>query len=144
MNKNHIITDAFSNPESHDKYQSLWEGEADVFEYYSNGIQCGGCSFFAPFDSDWGLCCHEKSRHYLETVFEHFTCPTHVNEGWTAHSFIDPQLNPYAWRLRQLQLELSEEVFARAEEIAKDTDKTPYEVIYLVLLREFGYRPTDD
>jgi hypothetical protein len=76
MNENRIVPNRFSNPES----QNLYGGE-----WISN--QCGGCSFFAPFDDDWGLCCHKKSHHRFETVFEHFGCESYVDEGWGPHSF---------------------------------------------------------
>jgi hypothetical protein len=95
MNRNRIVTTEWSNMESRSLYSSHWANEPSIFEQYENGDQCGGCSFFAPFNSDWGLCCHPKSRHHLETVFEHFTCPVHVretNSGWGPHSFSeDPE-----------------------------------------------------
>lgn len=87
MNKNQIITDDWSNPASERLYSERWPGEPDSAERYENGEQCGGCSFFAPFNSDWGLCCHSASRHHLETVFEHFFCPAYRGEGWGPHSF---------------------------------------------------------
>ncbi len=87
MNQNHITTTNWSNKDSEIKYREHWPGEPAVFEKYENGFQCGGCSFFAPFNLDWGLCCHAASRHHLETVFEHFTCPAYVDEGWGPHSF---------------------------------------------------------
>jgi hypothetical protein len=87
MNQNQIITACWSNAISKNLYELRWPNEWQVHRQYENGEQCGGCSFFAPFNCDWGLCCHTKSRHHLETVFEHFTCPTHVNEGWNTHSF---------------------------------------------------------
>jgi len=87
-NANRIITDRFSNPASEAMYQAHWPNEPEIAEqFYGSGKQCGGCSFFAPFDEDWGLCCHPASRHHLETVFEHFTCPAYVDDGWDAHHF---------------------------------------------------------
>ena len=84
---NSIITTAFSNPASDELYTHHWPGEPQCQKQNESGEQCGGCSFFAEFNYDWGLCCHSESRHYLETVFEHFTCPSFVNEGWGPHSF---------------------------------------------------------
>lgn len=89
MNTNQIVTDHFSNPDSQAMYYDRWQNEPDTAEnFYYNGKQCGGCSFYAKFDADWGLCCHPDSRHQLETVFEHFTCPAYVDEGWDTHSFL--------------------------------------------------------
>lgn len=90
MNSNHIVTDRFSNPESEKMYHEHWANEPETYiSLYQEGYQCGGCAFYALFNSDWGLCCHPDSRHHLETVFEHFTCPNHVDDGWGPHSFID-------------------------------------------------------
>ncbi len=88
-NRNHIILGTFSNADSQQRYLAGWPTERAVKANYDSGMQCGACSFFAPFDSDWGLCCHRESRHFTETTFEHFTCPHHDNEGWCAHSFQD-------------------------------------------------------
>jgi hypothetical protein len=93
MNQNGIITDRWSNDESQKLYESQWPNEPETQRQYENGGQCGGCSFFAPFNFDWGLCCHTKSRHHLETVFEHFTCPTFVNDGWDSHSFSETDID---------------------------------------------------
>ena len=89
MNTNQIITDSWSNKSSEQLYAQKWPGEPAVQAACANGDQCGGCSFFAAFNSDWGLCANPKSRHHLETVFEHFTCPGFVAEGWGPHSFTD-------------------------------------------------------
>lgn len=86
-NCNHIVTNEFSSPASQKLYHAAWPDEPETRELYQDGRQCGGCSFFARFNTDWGLCAHPGSRHHLETVFEHFTCPAHVNEGWGPHSF---------------------------------------------------------
>jgi hypothetical protein len=86
-NQNRIITDGFSNQESLRMYREQWPREPTTAEQHERGEQCGGCSFFAPFNKDWGLCCNVQSRHHLETVFEHFTCPAIVEEGWGPHSF---------------------------------------------------------
>jgi len=84
---NTIVTNTFSNVGSEELYRLQWANEPDCHAQYTNGQQCGGCSFYAEFNFDWGLCCHSESRHYLETVFEHFTCPSYVDEGWGPHSF---------------------------------------------------------
>lgn len=87
MNKNVIIEEDFSNPESRRMYEMHWPNDHGLYKRYEDGEQCGGCSFFAPLNMDYGICCHSKSRHYKETVFEHFTCPVIINEGWGYHSF---------------------------------------------------------
>jgi hypothetical protein len=88
MNRNRIVTDDFSCPASRKLYEDGWPNEPELaHQKTEHGRQCGACSFFAPFDSDWGLCCHPASRHHLETTFEHFTCPAFVEEGWGVHSF---------------------------------------------------------
>ncbi len=89
MNANILYTDGFSNPVSHRLYKAGWPSEPTIREMYEAGKQCGGCSFFAKFNADWGLCCHPRSRHLTETVFEHFCCATFVNEGWGPHSFTE-------------------------------------------------------
>lgn len=86
-NQNAIITTDWSNPNSAELYTRGWPSEPELGKQYEEGNQCGGCSFFAPFNEDWGLCASRTSRHRLETVFEHFTCPAFVNEGWGPHSF---------------------------------------------------------
>lgn len=88
-NTNQIITNTWSNPSSEALYKSQWENALAYRELYENGEQCGGCSFYAKFNADWGLCSFQKSTHYLETVFEHFTCPVTVQEGWGSHSFTE-------------------------------------------------------
>ena len=89
MNRNKVTTDTWSNPTSGNLYKQEWSKEPDIKEQYQDGQQCGGCSFFAPFNADWGLCCNKISRHFTETVFEHFTCPNIVDEGWGPHSFME-------------------------------------------------------
>lgn len=86
-NENKIKTGGFSCATSERLYRDGWPEEPACKAMYKNGLQCGGCSFFAPLNDDWGICCHPKSRHFTETVFEHFTCPSCVNEGWGPHSF---------------------------------------------------------
>jgi hypothetical protein len=93
MNRNTIITEDFSNPASEALYKANWPEEPEVFAQYEDGGQCGGCAYFAPFNADYGLCCNPASRHHLETVFEHFTCPVLVHQGWGAHSFHRPLTN---------------------------------------------------
>lgn len=90
-NSNVILTNDFSNSDSRQLYETQWPEEPPTQALYKRGQQCGGCSCFAPLNSDWGLCCHSRSRHHLETVFEHFTCPNHVDEGWQSHSFCETE-----------------------------------------------------
>lgn len=87
MNQNRIIVDRWSNPDSKMLYESQWAANPQLREQYEDGFQCGGCSFYAAFNTDWGLCCHKESRHHLETVFEHFTCESICPECWGPHSF---------------------------------------------------------
>src|SRR5688572_2650375 len=87
MNHNRIVTDTWSNDDTAELYRAGWPAEPHLKLQADDGGQCGGCSFFAPFDDDWGLCCHPASRHRQETVFEHFTCPVYEPEGWGPHSF---------------------------------------------------------
>ena len=87
VNYNRISTNGFSNRASTLLYRQEWPNEPEVRQRYRNGQQCGGGSYFAELNEDWGICCHPKSRHHLETVFEHFTCPAYVGEGWGPHSF---------------------------------------------------------
>jgi hypothetical protein len=87
--QNTIITYRFSSAAAQQLYQSRWPDEPRCLEQHSEGQQCGGCSFFAAFNADWGLCCHLNSRHHLQTVYEHFTCPQYVHEGWGPHSFTE-------------------------------------------------------
>lgn len=94
MNRNTITVGGWSNDESRALYEANWPEEPETRRKYEQGEQCGGCSFYAKFDMDWGLCCNRRSRHHTETVFEHFTCPVHVVEGWGPHSFSDdPQFH---------------------------------------------------
>jgi len=79
-NSNHIVTHGFSNPASEHLYKTVWREEPEAQAKYRSGWDCVGCNFFAALNSDWGVCCYKRSRHYTETVFEHFTCRSHVNK----------------------------------------------------------------
>jgi hypothetical protein len=88
MNENHITTSGFSNPKSQQAYQDAFKDDPSLFKRVVEDCeQCGGCAFFAPFNPDFGLCCNEESKHWLETVFEHFGCHQTVQQGWGGHSF---------------------------------------------------------
>lgn len=87
MNSNSIHPNGWSNPLTQEVYDGQWADAPSLRIQHANGDQCGGCSFFAPFNSDWGLCCRPESLYHLETVFEHFTCAHYVHEGWGPHSF---------------------------------------------------------
>ncbi len=85
MNRNVIRTEGYSNSDTKTLYEKC---SIDC------QLQCGGCSYYAIFNADWGLCCNPESRFHLETVFEHFGCKKNVPEGRGAHSFQDkPQHN---------------------------------------------------
>jgi hypothetical protein len=78
MNQNRIITDRWSNGASERLYRAGWPVEPALKAQYENGDQCGGCSFFAPFNYDYGLCCHPASRHHTETVFDLCVVPNMI------------------------------------------------------------------
>lgn len=101
-NRNTIITTGWSNPDSEALYRAEWPDEPTIRAQYFDGEQCGGCSFYAPFNDDYGLCCNPNSRHTLETVFEHFTCATYLAEGWGPHSFGSVELEDLADEVREL------------------------------------------
>jgi hypothetical protein len=87
MNTNSVVTTGWSNFETKQLFASRWPDEPALLRQYKNRYRCGSCSFFGKLPSHWGLCCHPKSRHHLETVFEHFTCPLFCREHWGPHSF---------------------------------------------------------
>ena len=74
-NRNRILTDGWSNPDSKAAYEHEWPSEPKTAELYRTGRGCLCCDRFLALNADWGLCCKETSRHFTETVFEHFTCP---------------------------------------------------------------------
>lgn len=89
---NSITERDFSDPAARQLYQTHWPNDPVCTQQHFQGLQCGGCSFFAPFNCDYGLCCHPTSDFRLQTVFEHFTCAAYVHEGWGPHSFsLDPE-----------------------------------------------------
>ena len=96
MNRNRIMLKGWSNREAEQRFRRRWPEEPKCREQYMKGKQCGGCSFYAEFNEDWGLCCNSKSRHHTETVFEHFTCLAYVDEGWGPHSFTE-NLENHCW-----------------------------------------------
>jgi hypothetical protein len=85
-NHNRIQTRGFSNPASEKAYRLRWPGDPRAAALYGRSAHCLSCSFYAVFNSDWGLCCNPLSAQYLETIFEHFTCRMQVDEG-ESHSF---------------------------------------------------------
>jgi hypothetical protein len=86
-NRNVIVTTTWSSEVARRLYESNYEGAPEYAKQAEALHQCGGCSFFAAFNQDWGHCAHAKSPHHLETVFEHFGCPSYADEGWGPHSF---------------------------------------------------------
>lgn len=91
---NKITDDDWSNQRTKKMYLNRFPDEPDLKrKAFDDCHQCGGCSFFAPFNLDFGLCAHPDSRHYCETVFEHFTCGDHIAECWLHSSFaMNPEI----------------------------------------------------
>jgi hypothetical protein len=87
MNANKVVTDGFSNPDSEFEFQNGYPSDSKARELAAESYQCGGCSYFAPLNADYGMCCNSKSPCHLETVFEHFTCSEIDIESWAYHSF---------------------------------------------------------
>lgn len=66
------------------KARSRWvKASCDVApaeaETAGGGYQCGGCSYFAAFDADYGLCANEKSPQDGRVCWEHGGCHQHSN-----------------------------------------------------------------
>ena len=74
MNDNRILVDGWSNPVTKALYESQWATAPKIREQYEEGVQCGGCSFFAPFDSDWG---YVATRNHC-TISKQFLNTSHV------------------------------------------------------------------
>jgi hypothetical protein len=87
MNQNIVKRFGFSSESTAALYESNFATNPLARKLCMDGHECGSCSFYAKFNSDYGLCCHPDSPHLTETVFEHFACKSHVDEGWGAHSF---------------------------------------------------------
>ncbi len=49
----------------------------DDYDLSAGAGQCGGCSWLAAFDADYGMCCNEKSPNDGRVVFEHGGCIFH-------------------------------------------------------------------
>ena len=87
-NSNYVVTNGFSRIASERLIKMKWSREPEVRALYESKHQCGACSFFARLNNNWGVCCHDRLRHYLETVYRLFTCPVITYEGWESHSFL--------------------------------------------------------
>jgi hypothetical protein len=74
----------FSNPASKRLCFLGWPDRPDLRAQQEDGVQCGGCRFFAKLDADWGRCTNPRSPHDREIVFEHFTCAEIDFVGWPA------------------------------------------------------------
>ena len=81
VNRNRIVTDGFSRRASEKLYRARWPDDPESRARYETGRACCSCAFYSDFNEDWGLCHYRRSRHYLETVFEHFTCPSYVDRA---------------------------------------------------------------
>jgi hypothetical protein len=75
-----------------------WPGEPRTADQYGTGRGCLSCSRFAAFDTDWGLCCNRESRHFTETVIEHFTCPWFHNQALPLEQDVGPSPKPFGHR----------------------------------------------
>ena len=98
INQNFIVTHGFSNYETQLLYTKMCNKKADpkLQELYGTGCGCLACNFYAPLNFDWGLCLYNRSQHYLESVFEHYTClsytPPEDENDCEAHTFTDHHL----------------------------------------------------
>ena len=64
-NTDHIVINGFSNQASEKLYRSKWKAMPELAAQHREGKQCGSCSFFAPLNSDWSICCYNRSHHHL-------------------------------------------------------------------------------
>jgi hypothetical protein len=82
MNENRLVTDRWSNPDPERLYRAGWPDEPSTKELCDSGRQCDQCSAYGQFTNDFGICCRKESRHFTETVFEHFSCPKFASPCW--------------------------------------------------------------
>jgi hypothetical protein len=78
MTKNQIELEDWSEKVSLNLFLERWKGNEITQDLYKRGYQCVNCYGYRQFNDDWGLCVNPKSFHFKETIFEHFTCETHL------------------------------------------------------------------
>lgn len=89
QNANRIVTSGFSCKASEWLYLRRWRDQPTTATLFKQGSVCYCCAYFGPVNRHWGICCHPRCRHHLETVFKRFTCPSHHRESPGCHSFTE-------------------------------------------------------
>jgi hypothetical protein len=116
QNKNQITIGKFSNETTEHEHRQKTAGDKWIED------QCGRCSFFAPLNQDWGLCCFNKSKYFTETINKHFGCERHIEEGWQAHSFQERKKLQLDTEKLLNMLTLSEQILSKIQRDCLDSD----------------------
>ena len=87
-NTNVIFTTGFTDQDSHKRYKNEWPG-GNRRCWKSTSEACSveavhTLQYLIAITACAAICNHVTR---LETISVHFTCPSHVEEGWGAHSF---------------------------------------------------------